>query len=57
VKIKIGDVVEPTCGGPKMTVEKVDDDVENSVHTVWFDEQNQLHRASLRTEGLKVCST
>ena len=34
----VGDVVKLKSGGPKMTVEKIDED--EFIHCVWFDEMN-----------------
>lgn len=49
--IKPGDVVVAIHGGPKMTVESVNI---GDVHVVWFGREDQLLRAVLKAESLKV---
>lgn len=49
--LSIGDVVQLKSGGPRMTVESVDDDW---VDCVWF-EKNNAHRQSFGAALLTKC--
>lgn len=48
---KEGDVVRAKMGGPKMTVELLDDD--GVVNTVWFDLNNHIQRDAFHKDALE----
>lgn len=57
-KIELGDVVQLKSGGPKMTVEKIDED--GKLTCVWFDKNEQYRETfdmiALEKSKAKVAS-
>ena len=51
--IRVGDVVTPASGGPKMTVETLDSSNEYC-NVVWFDEHDQVHQAKIHRNVLRL---
>jgi uncharacterized protein YodC (DUF2158 family) len=47
----VGDIVKLRSGGPKMTVEKVEDD--DVVQCVWFDEMNVTQNKGFPANALE----
>jgi uncharacterized protein YodC (DUF2158 family) len=50
--IQAGSVVTMKSGGSKMTVESID--ISGWAAVVWFSGENILHKASLKSETLKL---
>ena len=55
IEINVGNIVQLKAGGPKMTVDKIDNDFcDHVIHCIWFDKNDELKYANFSYETLKV---
>ncbi len=50
--LKNGDVVALKSGGPKMTIENINN---GNVSCTWYDKDNNLHRDTFNEKALDIC--
>jgi uncharacterized protein YodC (DUF2158 family) len=55
IEINVGDVVQLTSGGPRMTVDRIDHSYcHQPIKCIWFNKTDELKYAQFSHESLKV---